>query len=331
MSGQENQNIFKPTLGKLFFLCGFSVLLSSFGPMSIFAPAPLALCFLIYGPKKSFKVGLGFFAALLVMTYFSNVTAINAVVFAFSLVYSTVIYLLVKTKTHPSIGILKSGTALIIFLSLIYFAFNLLTSFSLEGQIELGVNTVLEQLKNNKDYALLMSQSGEEARAFQDFVKNPNQAISEMIAFLPATIFVSLFFSLWATMFVIMRNSVVWKKFTDYPWSFHDFLQFKTPDFFVWPLIGALIFAVGGDYLFGENFQVLGYNALYCLGVFYFFQGFGVFLEGLSFFKVYGFFRLFIIISMLLFAWKIIMLVGLFDNWVNFRKFFQNKKEGDIL
>ena len=97
----------------------------------------------------------------------------------------------------------------------------------------------------------------------------------------------------------------------------------------MWPLIGGLALAVGGDYLFGSTGITIGANLLYCLSVFYFFQGFGIMSALLDHIKLKGFLRAMLTVSALVLAWRVLVIVGVFDNWVNFRKFLIDKSEGD--
>jgi len=131
---------------------------------------------------------------------------------------------------------------------------------------------------------------------------------------------------------MILRNSLVWRIRHAYPFGLKDLVRYKVPDFFVWPLIAGLALFLGAEAI-APWAEVLGGNILACLGIFFFFQGFGVFVDLLSFLGINGFFRSILIVSTVFMGWKVLVLAGLFDIWVDFRRFMKTKKndEGDSL
>ena len=85
-----------------------------------------------------------------------------------------------------------------------------------------------------------------------------------------------------------------------------------------------------GDQLGSEWYGVVGFNILYCLGTLYFFQGFGVFYDYLRSKNLVGFGKSIVLMLVLVFAWRMLVFVGLLDLWVNFRKFYVKKEiEGE--
>lgn len=88
---------------------------------------------------------------------------------------------------------------------------------------------------------------------------------------------------------MVLRNSVIWKQKISYPYSLRDIIEFKVPEFFVWPLIAGLALFLGGEYFLGEKAEVIAVNILYCLSIFYFFQGFGVLADFLTHIRIVGF------------------------------------------
>lgn len=99
----------------------------------------------------------------------------------------------------------------------------------------------------------------------------------------------------------------------------------------VYPVIVGLGLYVGSDYGLFEKSEFWGGNILYCLAPFYFFQGLGVYLDFLSFLRVGGLIRSLFVFGTVLMGWRYLIVVGLFDLWINFRRFFKidNDKEGD--
>jgi uncharacterized protein YybS (DUF2232 family) len=191
------------------------------------------------------------------------------------------------------------------------------------------LNMVKEQNKDND----ALNSGGDEARAFQDFISKPEELTNEIFVNLPAIIFVFAFFGLWVSLYMTLRNSVVWRYKNLYSYTLKDLINFRAPDFFVWPLIASLVCLVGADYGFPKMTEIIGNNLLYCLGVFYLFQGFGVYNAFLQYLRIGGFIKTIFVVFTLVMAFKFLAILGMFDLWFDFRKFFTNSKkdEGDIL
>ena len=73
----------------------------------------------------------------------------------------------------------------------------------------------------------------------------------------------------------------------------------------------------------------MGFTIVKCLGIFYFFQGFGIFSDLLTFMGIMGFFRSLIVMVVIFMAYYLIVAAGLFDNWFDFRKYFEKPKNGN--
>ena len=74
---------------------------------------------------------------------------------------------------------------------------------------------------------------------------------------------------------------------------------------------------------------MIGFTIIKCLGIFYFFQGFGVFSDLLSFLGIVGFFRTLMVVFVIFTGKYLIAAAGLFDNWFDFRKYFVKPKIED--
>jgi hypothetical protein len=92
----------------------------------------------------------------------------------------------------------------------------------------------------------------------------------------------------------------------------------------------GLVLILWGNQLGFQYSEFVGMTILHCLGIFYFFQGFGVFSDLLSFLGIMGFFRtLVVMIVIFLKGGYLIAAAGLFDNWFEFRKYFVKPKIED--
>ena len=69
-----------------------------------------------------------------------------------------------------------------------------------------------------------------------------------------------------------------------------------------------------------EMAGAIGLTGLSTLGVFYFFQGFGIYLAFLDSFKVTGFVRTLLVVATVMMANKMIAIIGLLDMFLDFKK-----------
>ena len=132
----------------------------------------------------------------------------------------------------------------------------------------------------------------------------------------------------------MLKLGPLWRSVHSYPYNIRNLTSFKVPFSFVWPLIIGLVLAVGNAYeQLGDWAEVAGYNILLMLGIFYFFQGFGILSELLNKWRIFGFFRTMVIFFSVIMGYQVLALVGVLDTWVDFRRLFnkKNNDEGDKL
>jgi FlaA1/EpsC-like NDP-sugar epimerase len=330
-----NNKVFdqRASFGKLVFLGLISIVLCSFGPLSVFAPVPLILAFLLYGRLTTLLVGGICTSVLWFVSVKFSIPLVIAGMYLTAFLYAILIAEIILRNINPVKGLIYSGIILVTIIGSSLVAFNQLGKVSIKAELKTSVVKLLGMVKDqNKDNEALKT-NGEEARAFQDFISKPEELANEIYSILPSVIFVFVFFGLWISLYMALRNSVVWRYKNLYSYSLKDLINFKAPDFFVWPLILSLVGVVGADYGLPKVAEVIGSNLLYCLGVFYLFQGFGVYNAFLKYLKINGFLKTMFVVFTLVMAYKFLAILGMFDMWFDFRKFLTNKKkdEGDIL
>lgn len=320
------------SVGKLLFLAIISAALCSFGPMCVFAPVPLAIAFLLYGRAITFALGavtagLLWTAAITVPGFPTYVVALYVMTFFVALMISEMIY----RNISPVRGLIISGLIVVSILGSVLIAVDKISPITLKGEISSSVSTVLNQLKKQKQTSSEIS--GEEERAFDEFVNKPEALTNEIYSSLPLIVFVFSYLGLWVSLYVTLRNSIVWRSKVVYNYNLKDLTNFKVPEFFVYPLILSLVLWVGADYGLPAGSEVIGRNLLYSLGVFYLFQGFGVYNDFLKYLKIGGFIKTMFIAFTFILANKFLAILGIFDLWFDFRRFFINKKkdEGDTI
>jgi hypothetical protein len=320
------------TVPKLLFLAMMAVALCSLGPLSIFAPVPLSIAFLLYGRVVTYSVGLFTLVTLWSLSAIQTgfppyVAAAYLVVFIFAILISEI----VKQNAHPVKGLFVTGLLVVTLVASALMGFDYFSKSSLKAEISKSVSTFVAQIKKQKEFSEGMS--AEDERRIDDLISKPETIINEIYSSLPQIVFVSTFFGLWISLYVTLRNSVVWRYKNNYNFSLADLTHFKVPDYFVYPLIFGFVLILAHDQGLPKGSDVVGTNIIYCLGVFYLFQGFGVYNDFLKFIKIGGFIKTLFIAFTLIFGFRFLALLGLFDLWFDFRKYFINRKkdEGDII
>ena len=320
------------SVAKLFFLAVLTIAMCAFGPMSIVAPVPLAIAFLLYGRVVTITLATVSIAALwAASSMFKEFPQYVAVMYLVAFLYSVLIAEIVFRNVNPVKGLTYAGLLLVLIGGASLIAFNKFNPTSLKGEISHSVSTIFTELK--KQRADASDVSSEEQRNFDEFVSKPEAATNEIYSLLPVIVFAFSFFGLWVSLYVTLRNSMVWRYKVLYNYSLKDLTYFKVPDFFVYPLILSLVLMLGADYGLPAGSEMIGRNLLYCLGIFYLFQGFGVYNDFLKYLKIGGFVKTLFLAFTFILASKFLAILGIFDLWFDFRKFFTKTKkdEGDTI
>lgn len=317
----------------LIFLQIFAVVLCFVVPFSLFAPVPIAIALLLYGrlPSLFFSALIAAIVWYLTMRFPTNVGAFLSGVHLVSVFCGVLISEVISRNLNPIKGLMITGFTFVLITAGIIVVNDRVGTVKLKGQITQAVDQFVKELKeNNKEQ---LSKNNEEARIINGLVSNPSQIVDGIYKFVPAIIFVSIFFAIWVALYLTLRMAKVWRYKNLYAFSTRDLISFKTPDFFVYPLIASLVLYVGSDHGFGKDSEVIGLNLLYSLGVFYLFQGFGVFYDFLTFLRIGGVFKTAMLTFVMVTSFKFLALIGIFDLWFDFRKYFikKNNDEGDML
>ena len=314
-------------MAKLSLLALLAVGLLMFPPLSILAPVPFAFAILMAGKLKGLVFAGIFSTAITTLSIyipdFIGPIAKGSLLFAVLGLFFAEIIL---RKIPPIRGFITLG----VFLNVLFGAFlgltTLFSDFSPKKVVEENVTKAIVELKASEKINSIKAEEGEDARVLMDMINNPQTLVDKILTWLPAGIFVTIFLTVWICSFVILKKSLFWRNRVEYPFGIKDFLRFKVPEFFVYPLILSLALTLGGEYLMGERGTIIGENLLYCVGIFYFFQGLGIFIDLLDFLKVFGLLRIMMASITFLFAWRVLVIAGIFDLWINFRKFFKKNK-----
>lgn len=315
------------SLSRLLLLGVSSVILCISFIMAVFAPFPLALAIIMYGRTKGYLVGVG---GLILSFLFATMLYGDLTLFGFYFcvfIFGAGIAEIVVRGISPVKGMVVFGLG---FIAMMGLAFGLLMNslkttpkeFILQ-QIEKSSDKIAEQKK-----AVEMSGDKDSIQVLQ-LLDRPDLLAKEMIESFPSYFFMGVFLMLWFNMFLVLKSRRLLFSGNDYPYSERNLLNFKVPFEFVIVLVISLALAIWGSELGNFPFETIGITLIKCLGIFYFFQGFGVFSDLLNFMGVVGFFRTLIVMVTIFTASYLIAAAGLFDNWFDFRKYFKKRKTED--
>jgi MFS family permease len=322
-----NAEVMQPpqlTTSRLLLLGASSVILCISFIMSIFAPFPLALAIILYGRTKGLLVGA---AGLLASFAFASLMYGDLTLFGFYLcvfIFGVGIAEIVLRGFHPVKGMVSFGLGFVLIAATLFgVLMNTLkttpNAFILQ-QIEKSADKIAEQKKTVE-----LSGDKDSIQVLQ-LLDRPDLLAKEMIESFPSYFFMGVFLMLWFNMFLVLKSRRLLLSGHDYPFSEKNLLNFKVPFGFVLLLVSGLVLAIWGSEFGPYPYEIIGYTIIKCLGIFYFFQGFGVFSDMLNFLGIVGFFRSLIVMITIFMANYLIAVAGLFDNWFDFRKYFVKRK-----
>jgi hypothetical protein len=305
----------------------FSILLCVSLLMSVFTPYPRGLSSVLYGRTKgaivSFIALIGCF--ILVEFVFNDIILlvffITSIAIAFSLAE------VVIREINPIRGILAIGLVLTAMASSVLFLSTVQSDKPLKDLLVIEIEKMKPILAEQKKK--VQASGSSDAFEVEALLSQPKLLADEVIQQAPSYFFVGIFVMLWANLFLLLKSNRLINKMNDCKYSELYLLNFKVPDQAIWVVIGSLALVLLGDSL-GPWYAVIGMTLLKTLGVFYFFQGFGIYLAFLDFVKLTGFFRTLLIVITVLTAGQILAVVGLADMFVNFKKLMKKKDQGDL-
>ena len=295
--------------------------------MSVFAPFPIALAIIMYGRTKGYLTGL---AGLVASFAFATMVYGDLTLFGFYfcvLLFGSAIAEIILRGFAPVKGLVVFGLSFILVAAgsfgMMVKSMNTTPKAFIIQQIENSADKIAEQKK-------LVEVSGDkDAIQVLQLLDRPELLADEMIQSFPSYFFMGVFIMLWFNMFLALKGRRLLFSGDDYQYTEKNLLNFKVPFAFVPVLAVGLILAVWGEQLGSVTYETIGFLIIKCLGVFYFFQGFGVFSDLLNFVGLAGFFRILIVMITIFMGSYLIAVAGLFDNWFEFRKYFKKRKTED--
>jgi hypothetical protein len=224
----------------------------------------------------------------------------------------------------PVKGIVILGLSFMTLSGTLMFSYLKSQNVTLEQFIVRELKSSSDKLAEQKE-AIAQSTDKNSVELLQ-LLDRPDLLAKQMIESLPMYFFVGVFVMLWFNTFLALKSRRLLLSGQDHAFSEKNLLNFKVPFVVIYPLIAGLAMAVFGT---KYGLETWGLIIVQCLGVFYFFQGFGIFSDLLSFLGVRGFFRTILVMLTIFMANYLIAVAGLFDNWFDFRKYFVKQKTED--
>lgn len=301
----------------------FSILLYISMFMSVLTPYPVALISLLYGRGKGIIIALIASVILysIVQSGGDNFVLVGLFIAAMTLAIS--LAEVIHRKLPPIKGMILIGSFFILLGGIGLFSFQQSQGESVR---EIILKRVVE-LKPffDKQVSELKKAESQNTLEIEAYFKNPDVMTDDILKQGPGLFMMSLFVTLWANMFLLLKSHRLFKNL-NHDYSEKILVKFKVPEYMVIGVIVGLIMSIWGETL-GASIPAVGLTILKVLGVFYFFQGFGIYIDFLDHVRLTGILRSMLVVLTVVTANEILALIGLFDMFINFRKFLKKKEE----
>lgn len=319
---EENSGI--QVLGRLVMMGVLSTLLCFSLFMTIFTPYPVGLSSVLYGRVR------GMITALVgVVTCFIALQAFGqdfSVFFFFivSMLIALGLGEIVHREINPIKGILAMGSIITFVVSGVIYLGTISTEKTIKEQLIVEFEKVQPLFEQQKKQ---IEASGEsQPFEIEALFGQPSLLADKVIENAPSYFLMSLFITLWINLFLLLKSDRLVKRMNNSKYGEQYLLNFKMPEQTVWIVIVLLALSMWGDQV-GPWVSVVSLTCLKTLGVFYFFQGFGIYLAFLDFLKITGFIRSFLVVLTVFTAGQILAVVGLADMFINFKKLMVRKED----
>lgn len=313
------------------FMLGVAPLLLCFSFfMSIFTAFPIGLSSVLYGRKIGFIVaGISLSSFYLLKNYIFELNDFVLILFyTISIMLGLSLSEVVRRGINPIKGIIFIGVILVSVMSGLVYGI-------VSEQDKTMKNLIIEKIEEFKpaldeERKKIEKSSDKDTFEVQAILANPNLLADEVIKTVPVLFIMGLFLTLWVNVFLLLKSNRIFSTST-VPYSEKYLLNFKMPDHAIWFVIGFFAMFLAGDFYLVDSslLGTFGKIGLGILGVFYFFQGFGLYLAYLDYFKIYGLFRTMLVVATVLMANNILAVIGLLDMFVNFKKFMKKNEIGE--
>lgn len=297
---------------RLFLLGGASVVLCFSYLMAVFTPFPVAMAVVLYGRARGYLVAMVGILVCLAASSFLTKDLTLVVSYTVMSAFGVVIAETMLRDWRPVRAIVVCGLVAIAFV-LAGFGWLLdsarLTPMQFATQ---EVGSVVQRLEEAR-------QQGKFAQDLVDLglARPPQDIARDILRLIPGYLFIATYFILWVNMFLALKG----RRLLHAEPVAHDeraLLGFKVPFAAVYLVVAGLAVYVFAEQIPWTEAEAAGMTVLRMVGVFYFFQGFGVMLDYLTHYGVVGFFRSILVMGVVFLAPVLIAVLGLLDTWFEF-------------
>ncbi len=312
-----------PKLGlpRMLLLGAASIILCLSYLMAIFTPFPIAMGVVLYGRLRGYGMLFVCLGLCITLGTFGIIDYSLAGSYALFAVFAAVIAETMNFNWRPVRSLVITG---IVFLSAM-----VATSATYLRMEKKSLLQVVEQ--DIVAVAIARFEDAKKAGAIKQdlaelgLARPASEIASELLKVVPGYLVMGIFFVLWVNTYLTLKARRLMQPAQKHQFDETTLLSFKMPFAGIYVVVAALLLATWGEKLDPQWGEVMGMVLLQSVGVFYFFQGFGVALGFLNHFQIVGFFRTLFVMSVVFFVPWALAVLGLFDTWFDFNNKFKKQ------
>ena len=300
------------SLSRLLLLGASSVVLCLSYLMAVFTPFPVAIATIMYGRVKGYAVALlGFSICIVLGMTLMKGDFTGAGSYLMLSFVGLLIAEILKKDWAPVRSLLFAGLSLIVIIVASVGITLKTQKLSLHSVVSNEITRIQDQLKQAQTEGTLQ-QSLDEIGLGQPAGELATQTLKTF----PGYFIMGIFFVLWVNSYLALKARRLLQPSLDQKYDERSLLDFKMPLWGVYFVIAGLGLVLVAEKIPYGDFA--GMTLLRTVAVFYFFQGFGIFLGALNHYGILGFFRTIVVMMIVFFMPWLLALVGLFDTWFDF-------------
>lgn len=288
------------------------------GAFSILAFAPMAVALLLFGQVKGSVLSGICFMAIALLSFWAEAKTEYILGFAFIIFLSQISAYLIRRNLSPRI--------IFLYLNFGFAALVLLLGGFVLAQFEGGYTALIEKLISGTTDVFQFQSADQAAQFKEQLFEMPLLGVKQKFL-LPVLMMMFGAFQLWLGVVFILRFSQQWRQQVGYRSTIRELIQFKNPEWLIYPVLVLISLLLIGHQQKWELMNIGVISLLFFISFFYFLQGFGVYADFLRYLRLRGFMRILFVFVAVVFMSRLLAIVGFFDLWINFRKFFKKQIE----
>ncbi len=300
------------SMSRLMLLGASSVVLCLSYLMAVFTPFPVAIATIMYGRVKGYAVALlGFSTCLVLSLTLMKGDFTGAGSYLMLSLIGLLIAEILRKDWAPVRSLLFAGLSLIAIVVASVGITLKTQKLDLHAVVSTEITRIQDQLKKAQTEGTLQQELDEIGLG-----QPADELATQTLKTFPGYFIMGIFFVLWVNSYLALKARRLLQPSFDHKHDERSLLDFKMPLWGVYFVVVGLVLVLVADKIPYGDFA--GMTLLRMVGVFYFFQGFGIFLSVLNHYGILGFFRTLIVMMIVFFVPWLLALVGLFDTWFDF-------------